>query len=220
MPRLPGDGSMAERVAVPTSRMLELSEDVPDEVVAGLGLSAVAALGALRRGRISAGDRVLVLGAGGVVGQVALQLARVLGADTAVDTSGASSAALQQRLSDALPEGVDLVIDPVWGAPAEAAAAVLAPGGRLVNLGDSAGPVATLASSLVRSRSVDVLGYTNLSLSWGLQTEMLREVLALAADGRLRTDPEVVDWARASQGWQRQASGAASGRVVISVATD
>lgn len=220
MPRLPGDGSMAERVAVPTSRMLELSEDVPDEVVAGLGLSAVAALGALRRGRISAGDRVLVLGAGGVVGQVALQLARVLGADTAVDTSGASSAALQQRLSDALPEGVDLVIDPVWGAPAEAAAAVLAPGGRLVNLGDSAGPVATLASSLVRSRSVDVLGYTNLSLSWGLQTEMLREVLALAADGRLRTDPEVVDWARASQGWQSQASGAASGRVVISVATD
>jgi NADPH:quinone reductase-like Zn-dependent oxidoreductase len=236
----PGDGSLAERAAVASLRTLRLRHDVPDTVVAALGLSAVAAYGALRRGRVAAGDRVLVLGAGGVVGQVAVQLARIvgagqvaaatrgeqsvarardLGADVVVDTSSGLEQPLQQRLADALPDGVDLVIDPVWGAIAQAAAGVLAPGGRLVNLGDAAGATAVLPSSLVRSRSLDILGYTNLSVSWPDQVAMLDEVLAMVADGRLRVEPDVVAWDDAPAGWARQAAGGSSRRVVVDVTT-
>jgi NADPH:quinone reductase-like Zn-dependent oxidoreductase len=58
------------------------------------------------------------------------------------------------------------VIDPVWGAVAAAATRALAPGGRLVNYGSAAGMTAPLESAVIRSKSLSVLGYTNLSRSY------------------------------------------------------
>lgn len=235
----PGDGSLAELAAVPEARMWTITEDVPDTVVAGLGLSAVAAHGALRRGRFDPSDRVLVLGAGGVVGRVGVQLARCwgarqvaaacrgpqagrqaaeAGAEVVVDTAGADAAELAERFTRALPDGVDLIIDPVWGSPAQAAAHVLAPYGRLVNLGGSAGPTAHFDSALVRSRSLEILGYTNLAQSWPAQTAAMGEILALVAAGGLVFSPEVVAASEADEGWRRQAAGTARSRVVVDFA--
>lgn len=232
----PGDGSLAERAAVPVDRMWPIPVDVPDVVVAGLGLSAVAAHGALRRGRVALGERILVLGAGGVVGRVAVQLARAwgaglvvaacrgaaaadrareLGADVAVDIAGMDADSVTAAFRAAAPDGVDLVVDPVWGLPAQAALATLAPGGRLVNLGDGAGGSATFTSASVRSRSAEILGYTNLALSWPAQTDAMGEILRLTADGRLRFEPEVVPMAGADEGWQRQAQRRNTSRVVV-----
>ncbi len=53
------------------------------------------------------------------------------------------------------------MLDPLWGEPAAAAIAALAPFGRLVELGQSAGAEATLASAAIRGKPVDLLGYTN-----------------------------------------------------------
>lgn len=106
-------------------------------------------------------------------------------------------------------------MDPVWGSPPQAALASLAPGGRLVNLGDAAGATATLASAAVRSRAADILGYTNLALSWAEQTNALGEILRLSATGHLRFDPEVVPMAAADEGWQRQAERRTTSRVVV-----
>lgn len=241
----PGQGSLAQRIAVERGRMWEIPVDVPDAVVpdavvadavvAGLGLSAVAAAGVLRQGRFAAGDRVLVLGGAGVVGRVAAQLARAwgagfvavacrgaeraadLGADVVIDIAGMDQAAMASAFAEAVGEGVDLVVDPVWGAPAEAAISVLRPGGRLVNLGDSAGPSAAFASAVVRSKQLQILGYTNLGLTWQQQTDALGEILALVAAGEVSMEPEVVAFEDAAEGWQRQSDGRAASRVVVAV---
>jgi NADPH:quinone reductase-like Zn-dependent oxidoreductase len=232
----PGDGSMAERVAVDAERTMVLRHDVPDELVAALGLSAVAAHGALRRARFDADDRVVVLGAGGVVGQVAVALAaargaatvvavcrggeptaraETLGARVGIDASSLEQDELTEAIRAAVRDGPTLVIDPVWGRPAAAALAALAPRGRLVNLGDAAGATLPVASALVRSRSLEILGYSNLSLTWPEQVAALDEVLEIAAAGRLDVTTRRVDPASLPGAWRDYASGDVRGRVVV-----
>jgi NADPH:quinone reductase-like Zn-dependent oxidoreductase len=81
----PGDGSLAEHCAVAAADLVPIGGEVPDAVAAALGLSAVAAWMALTwRAALQPGERVLVLGAEGAVGQVAVGAARVLGASRVV----------------------------------------------------------------------------------------------------------------------------------------
>jgi NADPH:quinone reductase-like Zn-dependent oxidoreductase len=236
----PGDGSMAESVVVPGVDVVPLPDDVPLTLVAALGLSAVAAHSALTRtGRLTGGERVVVLGAGGVVGQAAVQLALLAGAAQVVAVArsaaarqralelGAAAAvpllpdddvpALAERLRGAAGGPVDLVLDPVFGVPAAAALRLLRPGGRLVNLGSSAAPTAPLDSATLRSGSLRVLGYTNNSLSVAQRAESLGVVAGHAAAGRLTVTHETVPFTAVDDAWSRQAAGAASGRIVLSV---
>ncbi len=84
----PGDGSLAEVCAVPSTDLVRVPDGCSDAVAASLGLSAVAAWMALTwRGRLEPGENVVVLGAGGAVGQVALRAARLLGAGSVVGVS-------------------------------------------------------------------------------------------------------------------------------------
>ncbi len=77
----PGDGAMAELCLAEESSVLPLPDGVDDDLVAALGLSAIAAWMALTwRGGLQPGEHVLVLGASGTVGQVGVQAARLLGA--------------------------------------------------------------------------------------------------------------------------------------------
>src|SRR4051794_4412076 len=79
--RMPRDGSLAELCAVPDDDVVPIPGGVPDPLAAALGMSAVAAGMALTdRARVQPGGRVMVLGAGGTVGQLAVGLARLLGA--------------------------------------------------------------------------------------------------------------------------------------------
>lgn len=221
----PGDGAMAEYCAVPEAAVLPLPDGVSDDLAAALGLSAIAAWMALSwRGDVKAGEHVLVLGASGTVGQVAVQAARLLGAghvigacrdahgrqrardlgaDAAADLSGGDASAIAGRLAEAAGGRIDLVIDPVWGLPAEAALCVLSPGGRLVNLGSSAGALASLSSATLRSGTLSVLGYTNNALSAQQKAAALGEILAHAAAGRLTTDRETLPLDRAPEAWSR-----------------
>lgn len=91
----PGDGSMAEVAAIPEAALVELPDGADPVLVAALGLSAVAAHMALTwRGGLTAGEQVIVLGAGGVVGQAAVQLARTAGARRII--AGARSPAARE----------------------------------------------------------------------------------------------------------------------------
>src|SRR5215471_18634167 len=77
----PGDGSMAEYCLIEEAAALALPAEIENDLAAALGLSAIAAWMALTwRGRLKPGEQVLVLGASGAVGQVALQAAKLLGA--------------------------------------------------------------------------------------------------------------------------------------------
>ncbi|TQS44876.1 zinc-binding dehydrogenase [Cryptosporangium phraense] len=283
----PGDGSMASVVAVREADLVALPPDADPVAVAAAGLSAVAAFAALTwRGRLRAGETVLVLGGGGVVGQAAIQFAKAAGAarvlaaarsaaarDRARDAGAdvvipldfgggpvawgaglpgpgtidavaggapdggvawapdpprpdtidavvadgpvAEAEVLADRFRAACPEGADLVLDTLFGPPAAAAAQVLKPGGRLVNLGSSAAETAPFDSATLRSKQLDVLGYTNVALSPDQRADAIRTVADAVRAGRLTIAHETYPLADAAEAWSRQASGAAEGRVVL-----
>jgi NADPH:quinone reductase-like Zn-dependent oxidoreductase len=224
----PGDGSLGEYCAVPDPDLVPVTSDVSDPVVASLGLSAVAAWMALTwRARLQAGERVVVLGAGGAVGQVALGAARVLGAGRVVAVcrpgrsaerarrAGADEVVeltedvdvLTTRMAGACGGNADVVVDPVFGAAAVAASRVLAPGGRLVNLGGASGDTAEFSSAVLRGRSADVLGYTNNALTPAQRADAVQAVLGHAAAGRLAVEHEVLPMSRVAEAWARSAAG-------------
>jgi NADPH:quinone reductase len=233
----PGDGSMAATVAVPGDDLVDLPDGADPVGVAAAGLSAVAALMALTwRGALAAGEHVVVLGAGGVVGQAAVQLARAAGAGRVVAAARSATAreraeaagadavvaldtddvdVLAERLLAAGDGPADLVVDPLFGAPAVAAFRALRPGGRLVNLGSAAGETATLDSASLRSRSLRVLGYTNNELTPAQRRDAVTRVAAAVADGSLAVAHETVPLDDVAAAWSRQAAGDTAGRIVL-----
>ncbi len=130
----PGDGAMAELCVADEPAVLPLPDGVADDLAAALGLSAIAAWSALTwRGQLRAGEHVLVLGASGTVGQVAVQAARLLGAgrvvaacrdahgraraaelgaDAVADLSGDDAGVIAGRLGAAVAGRADLVVEP------------------------------------------------------------------------------------------------------------
>lgn len=224
----PGDGSMARYCVIDEASAFVLPEQIETDLAAALGLSAIAAWMALTwRGRLQPGEQVLILGASGAVGQVAVQAARLLGAsrviaasrdeaarsrahllgaDAVVDLNGDNVDEISKRIADACVGPLHLVIDPVWGLPAEAAARALASEGRLVNIGSAAGPIAHFESALVRSRLHTILGYTNNALTYQQKAEALTAILAHAAAGRCVVERETVPLTQAAAAWGRQAA--------------
>jgi NADPH:quinone reductase-like Zn-dependent oxidoreductase len=219
----PGDGAMAEFCVAPEAGVLPLPDRVSDDLAAALGLSALAAWMALSlRGGLKPGEHVVILGASGTVGQVAVQAARLLGAaqvvgacrdahgrrraldlgaDAVADLEGNDPEIIARRLAGAANGRIDLVVDPVWGIPAAAALRVLSPNGRLVNLGSAAGAEAALSSATLRSGVLSVLGYTNNALSAEQKAAALAEILAHAGAGRLTTDRKSYPLSKAAEAW-------------------
>jgi NADPH:quinone reductase-like Zn-dependent oxidoreductase len=224
----PGDGSMATYCVVEESALLALPDGVEDDLVAALGLSAIAAWMSLTwRGKLQPGEQVLVLGASGAVGQVAVQAARLLGAgrviaasrdqaalaraltrgaDATVDLTGDDVDDIHRRIVAACDGPLHLVIDPVWGLPAEAAARALGYEGRLVNFGSASGPTARFDSATIRSRMHNIIGYTNNALTPEQKAEALSAVLTHAAAGRCTVDHETMPLERAGEAWELQAA--------------
>ena len=116
------------------------------------------------------------------------------------------AAQLIELVQRALGADADVVIDPVFGIGATAASRVLAVGGRLVNLGGSLGDVAEFSSSVLRSQSASVLGYTNNHLTSEQRREAITAVARAAAEGRLAVAHEVHPLAQVDQAWRRQAA--------------
>lgn len=233
----PGNGSMAGYALCDDGAALRLSDEVPDDLVAALGLSAIAAWMALTwRGQLRQGEQVLVLGASGAVGQVAVQAAKLLGAgrviaaardaggrelaltrgaDAVVDLSGDDGEELARRIVAACEGPLHLVIDPLWGRPAEAAVRCLGEAGRLVNFGSAAGAEAHFDSATVRSRVLNILGYTNNALDSAQKAQALGDILRHAATGEITVERETVPLSQVAQAWQRQARSARRKLIVV-----
>ena len=121
----------------------------------------------------------------------ALERTRALGADETVQIAGDELAPALREAAGG--DGYDVVLDPLWGPPAAAAVLAMAPFGRLVSLGQSAGAEATFASGPVRGKPVGLLGYTNYTAG---------EERKAAAYAQLRATPR-----RARSGSSSSASG-------------
>jgi len=222
---LPGfgvQGTIAERAAVPEESLVELRDDVDDDIAAALGVVGITALLALERAAPAGGERVLVLGATGAVGQMAVQLAKLMGAGRVVG-AGRSAERLERvrelgadevvQLSDGdLTEAfqqaaggqLDIVIDPLWGGPAMAALRAIATEGRLVNVGQSAGADVRLPLEVVRNRQGAIhaisSGWTDLESKAAAYRRLSEHVAA----GRLSVDRDVVPLDEVTAAWERQ----------------
>jgi NADPH2:quinone reductase len=236
-PALPGfgaQGTLAERVAVPEESLVELPERVGEDLAAALGVVGITALLALERAAPTGGERVLVLGATGAVGQMAVQLAKLMGAGAVVG-AGRNAERLErvhelgadevvELAGDDLTEAfvhaaggqIDIVIDPLWGEPAMAALRAIATEGRLVNVGQTAGTEVRLPLEVVRNRQGAIHAISSGWTDLGQKAAAYRRLLDHAAAGRLTVDREVVPLDGVTAAWERQE--ASPGRkLVISV---
>jgi NADPH2:quinone reductase len=220
-------GSMAERFVADESELWEIPAEADPVVATALGIAGLAGwLAVEERGRIQEGDRVLVLGATGTVGSVAVQAARLLGASRVV-AAGRDAARLERSLRlgaddtvtigegdaaeafrAAFPDGgPDLVIDPLWGPPALAAIAIAPIGMRFVNLGQSAGASVELASAAVRGRLLEIIGHTVFEAPHADLARGHRAMLAHVAAGELEVEIETYPLERAAEAWDAQRAG-------------
>lgn len=209
---LTGAGGFSSHVAVPAAAVVPVPASVDLAVAAAFTQAYCTARFALvDRGALAAGERVLVLGAGGGVGLAAVDLAVALGArvvaaastdakraaalavgaESAVDYEAVDLKEAVRRLTDG---GVDVVVDPVGGRHSEPALRALRPFGRHLVLGFTAGEVPSLPSNLALLRNRAVVG-----VDWGAwvmahpaaHRAMLADLLAMVADEQLHpTQPQ------------------------------
>jgi NADPH2:quinone reductase len=170
-------GAFAERVAVNAAALAPIPDGVDALTAAAFGVAHRTAYHTLRSmACVSAGDELVVLGAGGGVGLAAVQLGVALGARvTAVASSeeklkaaadyGAANlinhreGELRAALREALPDGADAVVDPVGGELSEPALRALRRGGQFVTVGYASGVIPRIPLNLVLVKGIRILGF-------------------------------------------------------------
>ena len=185
-------GAFADEVVVRAGALAPVPEGIDDTVAATFGVAHRTSYHVLRStARLEAGDELVVLGAGGGVGLAAVQLGAVLGATvTAVASSkekldaaaamGAhrlvdhTAARLRDALREVLPDGADVVVDPVGGALSEPALRALHWGGRFVTVGYASGEIPRIPLNLVLLKGVVVLGFQFIDFATHLPEELAR----------------------------------------------
>jgi NADPH:quinone reductase len=229
------DGGLAELVAAPRDALFPVPEGTDPAIAGALGIAGLAGwLPLAWRAPLAGGETVLVLGATGTVGLVAVQAAKLLGAGRVV-AAGRSAEGLEraaeagadatvrlgegddaERFREACGgEGPDYVVDPIWGEPLAAATEAAARGARLVNIGQSAGPQATLTSAAVRGKQLELYGYSNFAAPPEVLASEYRRLVEHAAAGRIRIDVERVPSENAAAAWRRQSEGAGTKLAVL-----
>ena len=219
------DGVLAEMFAAADEALVEVPDDASDVVAAAFGQVGLAAWMPLSwLTPVRPDETVLVLGATGCVGVVAVQAAKLLGAGRVV-AAGRDAARLEVAAAlgaDAtvsiasadfpaqLAAAVDgapptLVLDLLCGPALEAAAAVAAPGARIAHVGQASAPTATLVSGHVRGKQLQILGYSNFALPPDVVARGYAEVVGHAVTGRLRLETDTVPLDRVGDAWARQA---------------
>jgi NADPH2:quinone reductase len=205
------NGTMAER-AEPGAVVAEVPEGADPAVAAALGIAGLAGwLPVAWRAPVREGDRVLVLGATGAVGQVALQAAKLLGAEHVL-AAGRDPERLERALELGADEAVALdgdfgeptyVFDPLCGEPLERAVAAAAPGARIVQLGQSAGPAATLPSAAIRGKQLELYGFSDFAVPPDVMAEHYGRLVGLAVAGEIALDVERVGLDELGEAWGR-----------------
>ena len=229
---VPPYGSMAERTLVPREALLPVADGVDDAVAAALGNTGLGAWLAVEwRSGLQPGETVLVLGATGAVGSIAVQAARLLGAgrvvaadrpderqhrlgaDAVVELDGSDG--LTERIKEAAGGEVDVTIDMLWGPPALAAMGAAARFARHVEVGNMAAPEIALAAPLIRSASLDLRGFSVAHPPLELKRDAYLRLTQHAAAGDIVVDIRPCPLDDVADAWERQRKAAGGAKTVL-----
>lgn len=228
-------GGLAERLSLVDATVYDVP-DGADPVLAGaLGIAGMAGwLPLAWRAPLLPGETVLVLGATGAAGLVAVQAAKVLGASRVV-AAGRNPARLARaaelgadatvRLDEAGDlaqafreacggEGPTFVFDALWGPPVAAAIEIAAPDARIVTLGLMAGDDATISSRPLRGRHMSLLGHSMYAVPADEFAAHYARLVGHALAGEILVDVERVPLEEAPEAWRRKTEGTA-GKIVF-----
>lgn len=221
-------GTFASRGLVDDEDLLPLPDGLDPVLAAAVGNSGTAAyMPLVERAGLRPGETVLVLGASGAVGQLAVQVARghgaarvvgvardasaldhllTLGAEAVVDLrAGESADDLTERLL-AASGPVDVILDGVYGHVLEAALRVCAPGARVVNIGNPAGATAAIPASLLRGKQITLFGFAGLHTSLRDKAPALRWLWNALINEGLEIDVQTFPLTRLAEAWLAQSS--------------
>lgn len=227
-------GSMAERAPIDRRHALPVPDGIDDARAAALGNAGLAAWLPLSwRARLRPGETVVILGATGTTGSLAVASAALLGAGQVIAV-GRNAAALERAASLGATHTVllddpgdlaaalraaggeaDVVVDYLNGAAAEAALTVMAQGGRMVQVGSIAGPATRIDAQIARRNCLDVLGFAYYHAPFEQQAEAYRQVIEHAVAGQFDIDHETFPLSRFEQAWTRQRSGERARLVMV-----
>ncbi|QCL87576.1 zinc-binding alcohol dehydrogenase family protein (plasmid) [Agrobacterium pusense] len=227
MPRAP-HGSMAEHTVVDTRLCVPVPDGLDASTAAAIanpGMSSWVAL--TERARLKVGETVLINGATGTSGRLAVKIARLLGARRVVATGRNARALaeltslgadvtirldgniddLQRRFIEEFAEGVDVVLDYLWGQSAEnlliAAARVCrdAVPIRFVQIGSISAADITLPGGLLRASAIEITGSGGGSVALPRLIAATEEVLRAAASGSLTMTFKPAPFCRFDEAW-------------------
>ena len=216
---------LAELVAPGGAWALEVRDDVDDEVALACGVAGLTGwIAVCWRAPVRPDDTVLVLGASGTVGSVAVQGAKLLGARRVIGAARRPELVPPQAderfdlASEDAPPEATLIIDCLWGEPLERALAAAATGVRVVQVGQSAGPQATLQSAWLRGKVADLLGLTLSRVPLADAEPAYGELCEHVRAGRITIPTATYPLDEVAEAWRRQASGSPGAKLVVSLA--
>jgi NADPH:quinone reductase-like Zn-dependent oxidoreductase len=226
-------GSMAEWTVVRRSMCIPLPDKIDDVQAAAIANPGMSAWLSIKdRAGLAKGESVLILGATGVAGQLAIQVARHLGAKRIIAAGRNLDALASENLDgvvslaqgdDAVRDafaveagkGIDVVIDYLWGRPTELFLEALARGfdpnagrsTRLVEVGESAGKSIMLPGATLRSIDLTLMGSGFGSVPLERVLGAIPTLFELAVAGSLKVATEALPLAEVESAWNRKESG-------------
>jgi NADPH:quinone reductase-like Zn-dependent oxidoreductase len=226
-------GAMAERTVAPRAFCFPIPDRLDDATAAALPNPAASSWLPLKwRAQLKPGETVLVMGATGTAGKLAVQIAKLLGAGRVI-AAGRNPQQLDsarmlgadviiqidepgKNLVDAFAtvakEGIDIVLDYLWGAPTEALVAALTGHDlaaephttRLIEIGSMAGPTISLPGAALRSSGLEIYGAGGGSVPKHAIAEALPQIFEHAAQGTLKLETKKVALADVETQWNQK----------------
>lgn len=229
------DGLAAERVQVPPEILIEIPAAADPKAAVALGTAGLAGwLSVTWRAAVGSADRVVVLGASGSVGNVAIQAAQRSGAASVVGVArdpsrvdalqdepaavvalGGDFASLADAVTEAAGGAPTVVIDMLWGQALSTLLPTLAQGARIVQVGASADPEATITSAAVRGRQLEILGYSNFAVPRETLVDAYQQLVALHIEGAIDVPFSEFPLERVAEAWSVAAAGSAKAVLTI-----
>lgn len=232
----PPYGTLAERAAVPSRMCLPLPDSLDSATVAAMFNPGMSAWLALKwRAQLAPGETVLILGATGSAGRMAIQLAKqfgagkiialgrnervlstlpALGADVVINLAQPHDALVEAIAREGGDKGIHVIIDYLWGSPTEAVIAAVtreglthvAPRVRLIEIGQMAGDTISLPASVLRSSGLEIYGSGAGTAPVENIVAAIPQFIEMAANGKLRVETETVPLSHIESVWSNQGS--------------